>query len=379
MASVVAASFARFGKRDENIVSIAGESALPLVDKYVEEIDFVVVSNSYSGEYNGVSGLNNLLTTYLGLDSVPSMRVDNTSGSGGSAVLVAKALVDSGEAKNVLVTGAEKMTGYPTKHSTRIIASLLPEEERAGGVSLPSLAAFMTKSYLNEFSPTRESIAMVAVKNHHNGSLNPYAHFQVEVPLEKVMQSKVIADPLRIYEYCPVSDGAVSLLVTGDENAGSFSTESARIVSSGMASGTASITSRGSLTTIDSVRNASGRAFKKAGISPSDVDVAELHDMASILEIVESEDVGFFRKGEGWKALESGETQIDGELPINTSGGLNSKGHPIGASGVAQTAEIFLQLTGKAGKRQVKNHHTGFSLSMAGFGNNSTAIVYEVI
>lgn len=378
MASVVAASFAKFGKRDDDVVSIAGESAFPIVEKHGEDIDFVIVSNAYSGEYNDVSGLNNLLTTHLGMDSVPSVRVDNTSGSGGSAVLMAKAMVDSGEAQNVLVTGAEKMTGYPTKHSTRIIASLLPPEERAGGVSLPSLAAFMARAYLNEFAATRESIAMVAVKNHHNGALNPYAHFQIEVPLEKIMQSKVIADPLRIYEYCPVSDGSASLLVTSDDNAGSFSHESARIRSAGMASGTASVTSRDSFTRIDSVRLASEAAFRKANLNPGDVDVAELHDMASILEIVESEEVGFFRRGEGWKALESGETAIGGELPINTSGGLNSKGHPIGASGVAQTAEIFLQLTGRAGRRQAKNHNTGFSLSMAGFGNNSTAILYEV-
>ncbi len=378
MTSIVAANFARFGKRDDDIYDIASESAFPLVKKYGDGIDFVVVSNSYSGEFNDVSGLNNLLTTHLGIENTPSVRVDNTSGSGGSAVLVAKALIASGEANNVLVTGAEKMTGYPTKNSTRIIASLLPPEERKGGVSLPSLAAFMTRSYIRDFSPSRESIAMVAVKNHYNGSLNPFAHFQAPVPLEKVMQSKVIADPLRIYEYCPVSDGAVSLLITSDENAGSFSGKSAKIIGMGASSGTASITSRSSLVTIDSVKEASRIAFKKAGKTPQDVDIAELHDMASILEIVESEDVGFFRKGEGWKALETGETAIDGRLPINTSGGLNSKGHPIGASGVAQTAEIYLQLTGQAGKRQAKNLTTGFSLSMAGFGNNSTSILYEV-
>ncbi len=378
MVSIAAANFARFGKREEDIFSISSESALPLVDKFRDAIDFVVVSNSYSGEYNDISGLNNLLTTHLGMDGVPSVRVDNTSGSGGSAVLVAKSLVASGEAKNVLVIGAEKMTGYPTKRSTRIIASLLPPEERRGGPSLPSLAAFMTRSYMREFSPTRESIAKVAVKNHHNGSLNPYAHFQADVSLEKVMTSKVIADPLRIFEYCPVSDGAVSLLVTSDENASTLGNKAARIIGTGASSGVSSITSRESLVSIDSVRESAKKAFKSAGKKPEDMDIAELHDMASILEIVESEDVGFFRKGEGWKALETGETSIDGRLPINTSGGLNSKGHPIGASGVAQSAEVYLQLTGQAGKRQVKNVSTGFSVSMAGFGNNSTSFVYEV-
>ncbi len=378
MVSISAANFARFGKREEDIFTISSESALPIVDKYRDAIDFVVVSNSYSGEFNDISGLNNLLTTHLAMENVPSMRVDNTSGSGGSAVLVAKSLVASGEAENVLVIGAEKMTGYPTKKSTRIIASLLPPEERRGGPSLPSLAAFMTKSYISQFSPTRESIAMVAVKNHHNGSLNPYAHFQADVSLEKVMASKVIVDPLRIFEYCPVSDGAVSLLVTSDYNNKSLGSKSVRITGTGASSGVSSITSRESLVSIDSVKESAKKAFRSAGKTPQDMDLAELHDMASILEIVESEDVGFFKKGEGWKALETGETTIDGRFPINTSGGLNSKGHPIGASGVAQTAEIYLQLTGQAGKRQAKNVSTGFSVSMAGFGNNSTSFVYEV-
>lgn len=378
MTSVVAANFARFGKREEDIFDISRESALPLIEKYGDGIDFVVVSNSYSGEYNDISGINNLLTTHLGIENTPSIRVDNTSGSGGSAVLVAHSLIASGEAENVLVIGTEKMTGYPTKKSTRIIASLLPPEERKGGVSLPSLAAFLTRSYIKQFSPSRESIAMVAVKNHYNGSLNPYAHFQAPVSLEKVMESRVIADPLRIYEYCPVSDGAVSLIMTSDNNSGSYSGKSARIIGTGASAGTSSITSRKSFVTIDSVREASRIAFRKAGKTPEDIDIAELHDMASILEIVESEDVGFFKKGEGWKALETGETAIDGRLPINTSGGLNSKGHPIGASGVAQTAEVYLQLTGQAGKRQAKNLNTGFSMSMAGFGNNSSSFVYEV-
>ncbi|MEM0155313.1 MAG: thiolase family protein [Thermoplasmataceae archaeon] len=192
------------------------------------------------------------------------------------------------------------------------------------------------------------------------------------------MNSKIIADPLRIYEYCPVSDGAVSLLLTSDKYSSSLSDKCIRISGSGSSSGVASITSRYSFTTIDSVRESARKAFRKAGKKPADADVAELHDMASVLEIVESEDVGFFKKGEGWRALETGETQIGGKLPINTSGGLNSKGHPIGASGVAQTAEIYLQLTGQAGKRQVNNASTGFSVSMAGFSNNSTSFVYEV-
>lgn len=378
MVSIVLASFTKFGKRDDDLLSIASQSADPIVDKYREDIDFFIVSNSYSGEYNGISGLNNLLTTRFSIDGIPSLRVDNTSGSGGSAVLVASSLIESGIAKNVLVTGAEKMTGGNGKTSTAIIASLLHSEEKRAGISLPSLGGLLTKIYMEEFGASRESIAMVAVKNHENGSRNPYAQFQKPVTLEEVMNSKVIADPLRIFEFCPVSDGSASLLLTSDDNAESFSSKSAKILGCASASGSSSLSARDPLTTIVSVKNASGKAFRSAGLKPSQMNFAELHDMSTILEIVESEDAGFFKKGEGWKALVDHTTDLHGEMPINTSGGLNSKGHPIGASGVAQAGEAFLQLTGGAGQRQVKNAEYGFSLSMAGFGNCSTAFVYGV-
>ncbi len=377
MSVIADASLTRFGKREEGLLDLACESASPIVKKFADDIDFIVVSNSYSGEYNDISGINNLISTKLSLDTVPSIRVDNTSGSGGSALMVADSLIRSGSASNVLVIGAEKMTGYPTKRSTRIIASLLQPEERNAGLSLPSLGAFMARSYLSEFHAPREAIAKIAVKNHHNGSLNPFAQFQSEVSLEDVMNSRVIADPLRIYEYCPISDGAVSLLMVPEESLHSFSGKGASIIGTGYSSATSSLSFRKSLTTLDCVRKASETALKRGGIGIGDVSVAELHDMTSVLEIIESEDAGFFRKGEGWRAAMNGDTQIGGQIPINTSGGLNSKGHPIGASGIAQAAEIYQQLTGTAGKRQVEDAQYGFSLSMAGFGNSATAIVYE--
>ena len=377
MSVIADASLTRFGKREEGLLDLACESASPIVKKFADDIDFIIVSNSYSGEYNDISGINNLISTKLSLDTVPSIRVDNTSGSGGSALMVADSLIRSGSASNVLVIGAEKMTGYPTKRSTRIIASLLQPEERNAGLSLPSLGAFMARSYLSEFHAPREAIAKIAVKNHHNGSLNPFAQFQSEVSLEDVMNSRVIADPLRIYEYCPISDGAVSLLMVPEESLHSFSGKGASIIGTGYSSATSSLSFRKSLTTLDCVRKASETALKRGGIGIGDVSVAELHDMTSVLEIIESEDAGFFRKGEGWRAAMNGDTQIGGQIPINTSGGLNSKGHPIGASGIAQAAEIYQQLTGTAGKRQVEDAQYGFSLSMAGFGNSATAIVYE--
>lgn len=379
MAQIVGCGFTRFGKREEDVISLAANSSLDLVEKFRDSIDFVIVSNAYSGEYSDISGINNLVTTRLSLDRIPSVRVDNTSGSGGSALLVANALIESKTAENVLVIGAEKMTGGNTKRSSRIIASLLHDEERKAGLSLPSVAAFMTKAYLSKFAAKRESIAQVSVKNHYNGSLNPFAQFQKPITLEEVMNSRIIADPLRIYEFCPVSDGASTVLLSSNETAPSMSDARIDILSTAISSSSSSITFRDSLVSIECVRESSKLAFKKADLKPDEIDVAELHDMATILEIVESEDIGLFPKGEGWKATLDGETSIKGKIPLDTSGGLNSKGHPIGATGVAQAGEIYLQLTGNANGRQVKAPHYGFSLNMSGFGNSASSIVYEAV
>lgn len=379
MTQIVDSEFTRFGKREEDLLDISVEASIDIVEKNRDAIDFIVVSNAYSGEYAGISGLNNLIATRLSLDEVPSIRVDNTSGSGGTALMVSQAIIESGMAKNILVIGSEKMASVGTKASSRIIASLLNPEERMAGLSLPSLAAFLTKSYMQKFDAKRESIAAVAVKNHLNASMNPFAHFQKPVTLDAVMSSKIIADPLRIYEFCPISDGAASVLMASDATAPSFSGKRVRVLASALESSSSSISTRAEDVSIDCVVRAAKKAFADAQIKPEEIDVAELHDMAAILEIVESEDIGFFEKGEGWKAVLQSETDLHGRIPINTSGGLNSKGHPIGATGVAQAGEIFMQLTGKCGQRQVTNASKGFSLNMSGFGNSASAIVYEAV
>lgn len=375
MASIISTGMTKFGKRPESLLRLAAESSENIIKEFRNDIDFLIASNAYSGEYNDISGLNNLLTTYLSLD-VPSMRVDNTSGSGGSAITAAAALVDSGQAKAVLVVGAEKMNTRNTKESSRIIASLLPDPEKGAGLTLPSLGAFLTRAYIEEFGAERAAISKVSVKNRFHASMNPYAHFQKPITLQDVENSKIIADPLHLLEYCPISDGAASVLVASDDFAQSSEGHKVHINSIGAATNIAYISERKTLTTIKSVKEAAEKAFKKSSLNPDEIDVVELHDMTAILEIVESEDIGLFEKGEGWKAVMKDQTMLGGKRPINTSGGLNSKGHPIGASGIAQAVEVFHQLTGTAGERQIKNAKTGISISMAGFGNNTTAILY---
>lgn len=376
MAAIVSAGFGRFGKRKEGIMDIAAESALPIVRKCRDSIDFVLVSNSYSGEFNDISGLNNLVTTYISMDNVPSIRIDNASGSGGAALFSAVSLVNSGMAKCVLVLGVEKMSEKPTKDVTKIISSLLSSREKASGPSLPSLAGLLTRMYMSEFSAPRESIAQVAVKNHRNGAMNPNAHIQKVLTLEQILESPVIIDPLRLYEVSPISDGSTSLLVVPDDAAESYTDRPVYVKGMGMSSACAHLTDRKSMTEIPSVARAGEIAKRQSGIEKP--DFAELHDMATVLEIVQSESLGFFKRGEGWKAVREGLTEIGGELPINTSGGLNSKGHPIGASGVAQVGEVFLQLRGEAGQRQVKGPENGLAMSMSGFGNSASVAILGV-
>ncbi|ADX86549.1 thiolase family protein [Saccharolobus islandicus] len=372
MVAIIDANLTRFGKRKESLLELAGEVVLPLIRK--NEIDFVVVSNSYSGEFNSLSGINNLITTYLSIDRVPSIRVDNTSGSGGSAILVAKSLLDSKIAKTVLVLGVEKMSEKNTKQVTSVIASLLPSEEKIAGLTLPSLAGLMTKEYMRRYNASREAFALVAVKNHYNGSLNPYAHIQKVVSLDEVLNSPIIADPLTLYEFTPISDGASAIVMVSDEDAYSFTNKPVFIKGIGASSDTSYLSERENILSINAVKIAGLTARKMAKVNQ--VDFAELHDMATVLEIVEAEELGLLKKGEGWKAYYDNYTAINGEIPINTSGGLNSKGHPIGASGVAQAVEAFLQIRNEAGSRQVKNARVGLSLSMAGFGNSATVVVY---
>ena len=377
MTSIVGFGMTRFGKRNDDLISLAVESSQGISAKYSDSIDLVLVSNSYSGEYTGLSGLSDHVCSSLSIDGTPSMRVDNTSGSGGSAIYIANSMIKSGYVNTVLIIGAEKMTSVPSRRSTSIIASLLSERERKSGLTLPSLAAFMAKAYMREYGVGMEMISSVAVKNHRNGALNQYAHFQKPVDLSEIMKSKIIADPLRLYDFCPVSDGAASLILTRDDMAQSFTGKAVKIRGISSYSSNPVISERKSLLEIDCVKEASDKVFKETGLTRKDVDFAEVHDMSTILEIVESENIGFFEKGSGYMALRDGITEISGELPINPSGGLNSKGHPIGATGVAQACEVYQQINGLAGPRQVKRHEVGFTLNMAGFGNNAVAGIYE--
>jgi acetyl-CoA C-acetyltransferase len=379
--AIVGASMTEFGERDawlRELLAQAGRECLADADVAPDEVDHLYVSNMASGEFEGQTGAPNALAHDLGAMPAYTQRVDQTSASGGAGIYAAWQSIASEASEMTLLVGGEKMTHKTTAEATDVIASLTHPVEYKHGVTLPSFAGLTARRYLHEYGAPRESLAKVAVKNHKNGLDNPHAQFRKEVDLETVMESPVVADPLRLYDFCPITDGSAALLFCPESVAEEYVPEDEYTVVSGIggATDTHVVHERDDPTVMGGAVESSDDAYKMADRDPDDVDVAELHDMFTILEFLQSEAVGFFEQGEGWTAVEEGVTDRDGELPINTSGGLKSKGHPLGASGVAQVYELHQQLLGEAGARQVEAE-VGLACNVGGFGNCVTTTILE--
>jgi acetyl-CoA C-acetyltransferase len=379
--AIIGASMTRFGQRDawvQELLAEAGAAALDDAGISGDDLDHLYVSNMASGEFEGQTGVPNALAHDLAAQPAYTARIDQTSSSGGAGVYAAWQSVASGASDLTMLVGGEKMTHRTTAEATDVIASLTHPVEYKQGVTLPSFAGLTARLYLDEYDAPRESLGKVAVKNHRNGVDNPHAQFQKEVDVETVMESPVVADPLRLYDFCPITDGSAALLFCPESIAHEHAGEDGYVVVSGIdgATDTHVVHERADPTTMGAVVESSRGAYEMAGRGPDDVDVAELHDMFTILEFLQSEDLGFFEKGEGWRAVVDGVTDRDGELPINTSGGLKSKGHPLGATGIAQLYELYAQLLGVAGPRQVEAD-VGLACNVGGFGNCVTTAILE--
>ncbi len=377
--AIVGASMTQFGDRDawvRELLAEAGRECLDRAGLGPEVLDHLYVSNMASGEFEGQTGVPNALANDLGAIPAYTARIDQTSASGGAGVYAAWQAVASGAAEHALLVGGEKMTHRTTAEATDVIASLTHPVEYKHGVTLPSFAGLTARQYLHTYDATRKSLGQVAVKNHRNGVDNPHAQFRKEVDLETVLESPVVADPLRLYDFCPITDGSAALLLCPESVAAEHTDDYAVISGIGGATDTHVVHERADPTTMRGVVESGREAYEMAGRDPEDVDMAELHDMFTILEFLQSEDLGFFEKGEGWKAARDGVTARDGALPINTSGGLKSKGHPLGASGVAQVYEVYQQVRGDAGPRQVPAE-VGLACNVGGFGNCVTTTILE--
>ncbi|SDM18777.1 acetyl-CoA C-acetyltransferase [Halogranum gelatinilyticum] len=377
--AIIGASMTQFGQRDawiRELLAEAGQACLDDAGVSPDAVEHLYVSNMASGEFEGQTGVPNALAHDLAALPAYTARIDQTSSSGGAGAYAAWQSVASGASEMTLLVGGEKMTHRTTAEATDVIASLTHPVEYKQGVTLPSFAGLTARLYLDTYDAPRESLGKVAVKNHKNGVDNPHAQFQKEVDLDTVLDSPIVADPLRLYDFCPITDGSAALLFCPESVAREYTDNYAVVSGIGGATDTHVVHERSDPTTMGGVVNSSEIAYDMADLGPEDVDVAELHDMFTILEFLQSEDLGFFEKGEGWKAVEEGVTDRDGELPINTSGGLKSKGHPLGASGVAQVYEIYKQVVGEAGPRQVEAD-VGLACNVGGFGNCVTTTILE--
>ncbi|MHB9287869.1 thiolase C-terminal domain-containing protein [Halobacteriales archaeon Cl-PHB] len=378
--AIVGASMTQFGQREGwvgDLLAEAGQACLDDADVDAADLEHLYVSNMASGEFEGQTGVMNALAHDLGALGAYTQRVDQTSASGGAGIYAAWQSVASGASDLTMLVGGEKMTHKTTGESTDVIASLTHPVEYKHGVTLPSFAGLTARHYLERFDAPRESLAKVAVKNHRNGVDNPHAQFQKEIDVETALDSPIIADPLRLYDFCPVTDGSAALLFCPADVAAEYADDYVVISGIGGATDTHVVHERDDPTVMGGVVDSGNEAFEMAGLDRDDVDVAELHDMFTILEFLQYEGLGFAQQGEGWKAIEEGTTARDGDLPINTSGGLKSKGHPLGASGVAQAYEIYKQLLGEAGPRQVEAD-VGLACNVGGFGNCVTTTIMEV-
>jgi acetyl-CoA C-acetyltransferase len=376
-----------FERRDEDslvdMLAVASLRAMDDAGLGDRPVDAVYVGNMASGLFNHQVSVASSLVDRLNLMPAAADRVENGPASGGSAIKNGLLAVASGYYDVVLVAGGEKMREVIGPRATDIVACMThPEAEYIYGVTLPAMAGMFARLYMEKYGVTREHLADVAIKNQDNGLLNPYAHIQMKITKEGILthpqahiNNPVVADPLHLYDCCPVSDGAAAVLITTPEIAKKLKKPPITIAGFGQATDTQTLQERDDPTDLKAVTIAAQKAFAMAGIKPSDIDVAELHDAFTILEIAESEHAGFFKKGEGAQAVASGATRIGGKLPINPSGGLKSRGHPVGATGVAQVVELVWQLRGEAGERQVKDAANGFSLNFGGFGNNELSLV----
>jgi len=249
--------------------------------------------------------------------------------------------------------------------------------EQFHAITFPGLFALMATAHMHEYGTTERQMAAVAVKNHYHGSLNPKAQMQKEITLENVLTSRVVASPLKLFDCSLITDGASCIIIAKPELAQKFTDTPVHIIGSGQASDTIGLYERKTLTSLTSAKLAAKAAYEMAGVTPQDIQVAELHDCFTFVELMSYEDLGFCKPGEGGKLVESGETRLGGRLPVNTSGGLKAKGHPVGATGTAQAYEMYLQLTGQADKRQVKDARIGLTHNVGGSGATAAVHIYR--
>lgn len=351
---------------------------LALEDAGIDRIDSMYIGSMSSGLFVGQEHIASLLADYLGQLPVPATRVETACASGGLALRLGFMEVASGMSDVVLVSGVEKMTDVGGDEATYALGTAADQEyEGYQGITFPGLYALIARAHMQKFGTTREQLAKVAVKNHYNGSKNPLAQYPFEITVEAVLNSVKVADPLNILDCSPITDGAAAAIICPVDMARKMGKPLIKVTGSGHATDTIQISQRKDMTWLEATYQAAKQAYAMADIKPKDIDLFEVHDCFTIAEICVTEALGIVDKGKGGEAVETGLTALDGKSPVNTSGGLKSKGHPVGATGIAQVVEVTKQLRGEAGERQVKDARVGMTQNMGGSGGSSVVHILE--
>jgi acetyl-CoA C-acetyltransferase len=368
-------AFGAFPDRDLRSLAVeAGQKCL--VDAHVSpsQVEAFYLGNFAGPSFVGQNHLAPYIASGLGIQGVPCTRFEAACASSGSAFFHAVSSVAAGMYDLVLVGGVEKMTSQSTPKVTEILAGAgdTSGEVRAGA-TFPALFAMIARRHMYQYGTTREHLAAVAVKNHSNGAKNPLAHMRKVITMEQALAGKPIAEPLTVYDCSLISDGAAAVMIAPLERAGEFTNQPAKILGIAQTSDYVALDAKEDITTFRAVKTAGEKAYKMAGVSPRDIEFAELHDCFTIAEIIATEDLGWVKPGEGGPYALSGKTCLSGERPVNASGGLKSKGHPVGATGVGQICDVVMQIRGEAGERQLARRSLGLAENLGGSG--ATAVV----
>jgi len=373
--AVIGIGITKFGelwdKSFRNLIAEAGSKAILDSGISGSEIDALYVGSMSAGRFVGQEHVGALVADASGFANmhIPSIRVESADASGGLAFRQGYFSVASGMNDIVVVGGVEKMTDVVGSEATDTLATGLDQEwEAFFGNTMAGAYAMMATKHMHDYGTTKKQLAQVAEKNHANGALNPFAQFRRAMPLESIIKSPMESYPLGVLDCAPVSDGASAVILCAAEKAKKYTDKPVKILGTGQASDTLALHARKNICTLESTVHAAKKAYKQANIKPENVDVAEVHDCFTIAEIIAIEDLGFVKKGEGGKAIDKKITTRDGKIPVNPSGGLKAKGHPVGATGIAQIAEIVAQLRGDAEQRQVNNAKIGLTHNVGGTG-----------
>jgi acetyl-CoA C-acetyltransferase len=368
-------AFGAFPDRDLRSLAVeAGEKCLQDAHVSPSQIEAFYLGNFAGPSFVGQNHLAPYIAGAMGITGVPCTRFEAACASSGSAFFHAVSAVGAGLYDLVLVSGVEKMTSQPTPKVTEILAGAgdMTGEGRAGA-TFPALFAMIARRHMYQYGTTREHLAAVAVKNHANGAKNPLAHMRKVITMEQALKGKPISEPLTVYDCSLISDGAAAVLIAPLERASEFTDKPIKILGIAQTSDHVALDEKDDITAFRAVRTAGEKAYEMAGVTPQDIQFAEVHDCFTIAEIIATEDLGFVKKGDGGPYALQGCTSLTGPRPINTSGGLKSKGHPVGATGVGQICDLVIQMRGEAGERQIERHSLGLAQNLGGSG--ATAVV----